>query len=154
MMQKYIRHTTSKLRLSRLRSGIVTSRAAGPAVMICSSSFETEGCVAGSSRNQRHQNTHQSAPTTPKIQNAARQPKRLITPATSGGATAPPTRLPRNTTPWANPRSGSGNQREKLREIFGNAPASPAPKRNRVATSEPRFQANPVAVVKNDHHST
>ena len=34
------------------------------------------------------------------------------------------------------PRSRTGNQREKLRAMFGNAPASPAPNRNRIATSE------------------
>src|SRR5688572_32243386 len=57
-------------------------------------------------------------------------------------------------TPCAFPRSGSGNHLEKLREIFGNAPASPTPKRNLATSSEEKFQASPVAIVKADHHNT
>ena len=35
------------------------------------------------------------------------------------------------------PRSRAGNHCEKLRTAFGNAPASPAPNRNRMANSDP-----------------
>ena len=38
--------------------------------------------------------------------------------------------------------------------MFGNAPASPAPNSARVTSSEVTLQAQPVAAVKNDHHST
>ncbi len=38
--------------------------------------------------------------------------------------------------PCAVPRSAAGNQREKVRETLGNAPASPAPNRKRMASSE------------------
>jgi len=54
----------------------------------------------------------------------------------TGADSMPPTRDPRNMAPFARPRSRSGNQREKLRATFGKAPASPAPKRNRIATSD------------------
>jgi hypothetical protein len=66
----------------------------------------------------------------------------------------PPTRVPRKRTPFAVPRSRAGNQRENARAMFGNAPASPAPKRNLIATSERRPRAAPVSAVKPDHHST
>ena len=43
---------------------------------------------------------------------------------------------------------------EKLRARLGNAPASPAPKRNRIATSDLTPLARPVSIVNTDHHST
>ncbi len=66
----------------------------------------------------------------------------------------PPSRDPRNSTPLARPRSRIGNQREKLRATFGKAPASPAPKRNRMATSDRNPRAAPVSIVNADHHNT
>ena len=38
--------------------------------------------------------------------------------------------------------------------VVGKHPASPAPKRKRVATIVTKLQAHPVAAVKKDHHST
>jgi hypothetical protein len=39
--------------------------------------------------------------------------------------------------PCAVPRSTTGNQREKVLETFGKAPASPTPNRNRIRSSDP-----------------
>ena len=38
--------------------------------------------------------------------------------------------------------------------MFGKAPASPAPKRNRVMTSDEKPSAAPVSIVNADHQST
>ena len=57
-------------------------------------------------------------------------------------------------TPFAFPRSRDGNQREKLRTMFGKAPASPAPNRKRIVTSPPKLRAVPVSAVNADHHNT
>jgi hypothetical protein len=38
--------------------------------------------------------------------------------------------------PWARPRSLTGNHFENVLATFGQAPASPMPNRNRVASSE------------------
>ncbi len=62
-----------------------------------------------------------------------RQPQRLINSSAMGTDSMPPTRDPKNITPLAFPRSRSGNHRESPRDMLGNAPASPAPKRNLVA---------------------
>jgi hypothetical protein len=56
--------------------------------------------------------------------------------------------------PWARTLSFSGSQVVKVFVKFGKQPASPMPKRARVAVSETKLQAHPVAAVKNDHHST
>ena len=56
--------------------------------------------------------------------------------------------------PWARTRSLSGSQVVKVFVKFGKQPASPMPNRARVAVSETKLQAHPVAAVKNDHHST
>jgi hypothetical protein len=56
--------------------------------------------------------------------------------------------------PCAVPRSCLGNQREKVRAAFGSAPASPAPKRNRIATIDAKLNAKPVSMVNADHQQT
>jgi hypothetical protein len=66
----------------------------------------------------------------------ARQPQRLIRRSAIGTDSMPPTRDPKNITPFALPRSRSGNHRDRLRDMFGKAPASPAPKRNLVTISD------------------
>jgi hypothetical protein len=38
--------------------------------------------------------------------------------------------------------------------MFGKQPASPAPNRKRVTHIDVKFHIQPVAAVKNDHHST
>src|SRR5205823_5250058 len=73
---------------------------------------------------------------------------------TSRGAIAPPMRLAIQIMPWALARSAVGNQREMLAELFGYAPASPAPNRNRIGSSMRTFAAKPVRVVKTDHQIT
>ena len=56
--------------------------------------------------------------------------------------------------PCARPRSLIGNQREKLLDVFGNAPASPAPNKNRKVSSDAKLHTSPVAIVNADHHRT
>src|SRR5438874_202295 len=73
---------------------------------------------------------------------------------TSKGEMAPPIRLAIQTMPCALARSTVGNQREMLEELLGYAPASPAPNKNRIGSSIWKLAANPVKVVKADHHST
>jgi hypothetical protein len=46
------------------------------------------------------------------------------------------------------------SQREKARVALGNAPASPAPNRNRMTMNEVVFQAETVNIVNADHHNT
>src|ERR1039458_3527245 len=77
-----------------------------------------------------------------------------MTTATSGGVKAPPQRAANHRMPWARTRSPGGSQVVKALVRLGKHPASPVPNRNRVATSEAWLQAQPVAAVKNDHHST
>ena len=93
-------------------------------------------------------------PIAPTMTKLARHPQRLISKSASGTDSMPPTRDPKNMTPLALPRSLSGNHRERLRDMFGNAPASPAPNRNLVATSDRNPTAAPVSIVKADHHKT
>ena len=56
--------------------------------------------------------------------------------------------------PWAFTRSSGLSQVVKALVRFGKQPASPAPKSARLTASETKFQVQPVAAVKNDHHST
>src|SRR6266853_6088691 len=73
---------------------------------------------------------------------------------TSSGVNAPPQRALNHITPTARLRSSRGSQLVNILARFGKQPASPAPKRNRVASSDTRFHTQPVAAVKNDHHIT
>src|SRR3954469_21592202 len=119
-MQKYIRQMQIRFRSSKSRQCTRACAIAGvPAVITASSSRLTEGCIDGSSRNHRHQNTLQTTPSEPKIQKDARQPAAEMIRITSGGAAAAPMRLLMNTAPCATPRSVTGNHREKLREMLG-----------------------------------
>ena len=56
--------------------------------------------------------------------------------------------------PWARTRSRAGSQVVKALATLGKQPASPAPNRKRVASSEGKLHAHPVAAVNMDHHST
>ncbi len=67
---------------------------------------------------------------------------------------APPSSIAVVTIPCARPRDESGNHARRIRAELGNAPASPAPNRNRMTTSDANPQAAPVSAVKNDHQST
>src|SRR5215831_5219890 len=122
--------------------------------MISSSPALTAGCCAGSLRNHLHHTTVQKIPKVPKIQKLVLHPSVVMSPIATGGASAPPRRVPMKMIPCARPISFAGNHWEKLLDVFGKAPASPAPKRNRNASSETKFQASPVAIVKADHHKT
>ena len=77
-----------------------------------------------------------------------------MTTTTSNGADAPPQRAPIHMIACARVRSRVGSQALNALVRFGKQPASPAPNRKRVTTIEARFHAQPVAAVKNDHHST
>src|SRR6185312_8574026 len=77
-----------------------------------------------------------------------------MTAAAKGGVKAPPQRALIHISPCARLRSRSGSQMVNILVRFGKQPASPAPKKNRAVTRETKFQAQPVAAVKNDHHST
>ena len=118
------------------------------------SSGEIDGCSSGRSRYHARQAAAHTTPVRPKITNDARQPHWEITSSASGTEIMPPTREPSSMTPLARPRSLSGNQRDKLRAMFGNAPASPAPNRKRITTSDRKPCAAPVSMVKADHHNT
>src|SRR6266850_2922348 len=122
--------------------------------MSSSSARSTEGCFAGSSRNHFHQPIAQKKPSDPKIQKLARQPIPAMSATANGGARAPPNRVPMKVMPCARPRSLTGNHCEKLRDVLGKAPASPAPNRNRKVSSDTKFHAIPVAIVNTDHHRT
>src|SRR5262249_52316046 len=100
------------------------------------------------------QSSEQNKAAEPKNQKLARQPTFAISAIASGGARAPPNRVAIKMMLWARPRSSAGNHCEKLRDVLGNAPASPAPKRNRNASKERKFHANPVAIVNADHQRT
>ena len=90
----------------------------------------------------------------PKATNARRHPHDRTSTSASGAVSAPPSREPKNSTPLAMPRSCAGNQVAKLRTAFGKAPASPAPNRNLITTSDRSPCAAPVNMVNADHHST
>ena len=92
-------------------------------------------------------------PMQPTVTKLHRQPHCRISSSVMGTASMPPHRDPRNMIPVACPRSRSGNQREKLRAMLGNAPASPAPKKNRIATRDVSPRAVPVSMVNADHQS-
>ncbi len=101
-----------------------------------SSVSDTDGCSAGESRYHTYHAAAHTRPIAPTMTKLARQPQRLISTSATGTDNMPPTRDPKNITPFALPRSASGNHRERLRDMFGKAPASPAPKRNLVDDSD------------------
>src|SRR2546428_9639025 len=90
----------------------------------------------------------------PKTVKAFRQETNENTHTTSNGVKAPPQRALNHMMPCARVRSCLGSQVVKAFVKFGKQPASPAPNRNRVTSSAPRFQTQPVAAVKNDHQTT
>ena len=94
------------------------------------------------------------APSAPSTKKLARQPSHAINATINGGVSAPPARVPMMMSPCAAPRSSAGIQLLKLRDMFGNAPASPTPKRNRITRRDAKFQAVPVNAVNADHHNT
>ena len=129
----------------------------------------TCGSSSGRSRNQMKKKAAQTAPPMPRIQNARCQPPpRSIRPPMTAGAKAPPHRLDNQMKLWAVARSRNGNQRPNARAMFGLAPASPAPNRNRIIKSAishcsgPRRDEKmpaihltaPVAAVKSDQQRT
>src|ERR1043165_8401112 len=93
-------------------------------------------------------------PMKPNNPKARRQDIKENTHTTSNGVNAPPHRALNHITPTARLRSSRGSQLVNILAKFGKQPASPAPNRKRVTSSETRFQLQPVAAVKNDHHTT
>ena len=66
------------------------------------------------------------------------------------GAMNAPNRLALCVNPWAKPRSRRGYHICMARVAPRNAPASPAPRRNRSTAKESPLVANPTAIVTND----
>src|SRR5437899_3327108 len=93
-------------------------------------------------------------PTAPNNSKPRRQDTNEKTHTTSNGVNAPPQRALNHIRPTARLRSCRGSQFVNIFARFGKQPASPPPKRKRVPSKEPRFQTQPVAAVKNDHHRT
>src|SRR5687767_8413869 len=98
--------------------------------------------------------TVQTTPSSANKRNAVRQFTKDMTATTSNGVIAPPQRAPIHMTACARVRSTLGSQVLNALVRFGKQPASPAPNRNRVIHIETKFQAQPVAAVKKDHHRT
>jgi hypothetical protein len=96
----------------------------------------------------------QTIPMAPKTTNARRQDISENTHTTSNGVNAPPQRALNHITPTARLRSSRGSQFVNILARFGKQPASPAPKRKRVTSNDPRFHAQPVAAVNRDHQTT
>src|SRR6266576_2150425 len=96
----------------------------------------------------------QTMPIAPNTSKARRHDMSEKTHTTSSGVNAPPQRALSHITPTARLRSSRGNQLVNIFARLGKQPASPAPNRKRVTSNEPRFQAQPVAAVKNDHQTT
>src|SRR5262249_56396984 len=112
------------------------------------------GCSSGRSRNQRRHATHHNAPMIPHSTKTHRQLCSCRSVITIGEVIAEPVAKPTNETLIARPCSRCGNQRETARAMFGKAPASPAPKRNRMTSSDLKPEAAPVKAVNADHHNT
>src|SRR5258706_258461 len=93
-------------------------------------------------------------PIAPNNANAPRHDIHENTQTTSSGVNAPPQRALSHITRTARLRSVPGSQLVNIFARFGKQPASPAPNKNRVTSSDTRFHAQPVAAVKNDHQST
>ena len=104
--------------------------------MYSRSPASTAGCCDGSSRNQAHQASAQKKPIEPKTTKMVRQGRNPSRAVTTIGVSPPPRCAPAKKIPCAVPRSATGNQREKVFVTLGNAPASPAPKRKRMRSSE------------------
>src|SRR5512145_2277342 len=96
----------------------------------------------------------QITPATAKSTKVFRQESQDITQITSNGVNAPAHRALSHMMDCARVRSEAGSQFMNAFVKFGKQPASPAPNMNRAVTSEARFQAYPVAAVKNDHITT
>src|ERR1044071_9576538 len=93
-------------------------------------------------------------PMAPKSSKAWRQDMKEKTQTTSKGVKAPPQRALNHITPTARLRSSAGSQLVNILARLGKQPASPAPKRKRVTTSELKLRTHPVAAVKKDHQRT
>src|SRR5262245_33908384 len=142
-----------------------------------SASF-TEACSPGSSRNHQKNRTAQTSPSPQNTKNDARQPSCSISQPAITDEHAAPSCIAVSTIPCTTPRSDIGNQRATTRALFGKAPASPAPNRNRTISnsrklsktsgSDPASQGmetlhpllhenlstQPVSTVKIDHQVT
>ncbi len=77
-----------------------------------------------------------------------------INQATKGKAKAAPNLEPEKLIPVMSPLSFKGIQEKMARDMPGNAPASPAPKKKRISKSDTKFQAAPVKAVSADQKVT
>ena len=97
---------------------------------------------------------HQMTPMNPNRPKAQRQDMYLKASAIKGGVKAPPQRAKVHMMPCARTRSRWGSQMVMALVRHGKQPASPAPNRKRIDSSETQLQAWPVMAVKALHHST
>ena len=95
---------------------------------------------AGVLRKTRAKTTHQTAAAAANRPNASRQvaPPRSTRSTQSTGVSPPMNRADIQMIDLAVPRCEAGNQLYRAFEMFGNAPASPMPKRNCKPTSTPK----------------
>jgi len=114
----------------------------------------TMECDSGLSLNQRNQKIENITPKTPKNTNVYLQPIESTNPATMGSANAAPIREPEKLIPWTIPLSLVGNHVYITFDKLGNAPASPAPNRNRMIRIELKLHAAAVRAVSTDQIDT
>ena len=93
------------------------------------------------------QTVAQMIPISPLTAKVQRQPICTISQGIRNREKAAPKRLPEKLMPCARPRSLTGSQRKNACVAPGNAPASPAPKRNRSASICMAFWTAPVSAV-------
>src|ERR1035441_7799315 len=124
------KHQTVRDVKSFFHGALKCSPAAASTDSSAASAAFTLGCERGSSRYQRKKRTAQTTPGRPNSRNAVRQVTCCRQRYTSIGVKAPPSRALIHMMPCARGRSSGGSQRLNALVRFGNAPASPAPKRN------------------------
>ena len=97
--------------------------------------------------------THRT-PMNPMTKNGVRQPEEEAIGITINGAMAAPVEEPIVSHEIPLDVSVIGNHRDMAAEPFGNAPASPAPNKNRAQIREKKPVVTPVSAVNKDHQST
>src|SRR6266576_6448916 len=143
LLQKYIKLNDHRVELLSMvnqdRGSAWVTPFPSLAIKIRSASL-SRGSSCGLFRNCLANPNSQIAPRIPINAKPTRHPKGNARSAISTGAIAPPQRANIQISPWVKPRSWNGNHSRQARVMFGNAPASPAPKQKRKATREIRLQ--------------
>src|SRR5207249_12312070 len=105
-------------------------------------------------RNQNKQTRTHNNPIKPLTKKVVRHPNAMVRGTTMNGATAAPAIWPTREAEIPLESSFAGNQRDITPEVFGSAPASPTPKRNRTMMRDNKPVVRPVSAVNTDHHNT